>query len=100
MLFLAKLILVLKNKLFIMRNVFNIKKTILFKIIIQETIFNHMRNDDDYNYSQSKSNKLFKHQFNRNQQSDKSCHLSNSEKKSKSESSFETSAQNKRTHAK
>ena len=34
MLFLTKLISVLKNKLFIMRNEFNIRKTILFKTIM------------------------------------------------------------------
>ena len=34
-LFLTKLILILKNKFFIIRDVLNIKKTILFKIIIQ-----------------------------------------------------------------
>ena len=34
MLFLVKLISVLKNKLLIMKNVFNIKKTILFKVIM------------------------------------------------------------------
>ena len=100
MLFLAKLISVLKNKLLIMKDVLSTKKIILFKVIMQETTLNRTRDDDDHNHSSSKSNKSFEHQLNRNQQSDKLRHLSNSEKKSKSESNFEASAQNKRTHAK
>ena len=99
MLFLAKLILVLKNKLLIKRDVLSIKETILFTIIMQKTIFSRTRDNDDYNYFQLKSNKCFEHQFNRNQQFDKFRHLSNSEKK-KLESNFEASAQNKRTHVK
>ena len=59
MLFLAKLISVLKNKLFIMKNVFNIRKIILFKIIMQEIILSHMREDDDNSNNQYKSNKFF-----------------------------------------
>ena len=51
MLFLTKLTSVLKNKLLIMRNVFSIRKTILFKVIMQETILNRTRDDDDYNHS-------------------------------------------------
>ena len=47
MLFLAKLTSMLKNKLFIMRNVFNIKKIILFKIIMQEITLSRTREDDD-----------------------------------------------------
>ena len=47
MLFLAKLISMLKNKLFIMRNVFNIKKIILFKIIMQKITLSRTREDDD-----------------------------------------------------
>ena len=35
----------LKNKLFIIKNAFNIKKTILFKIIIQKIILNRTRED-------------------------------------------------------
>ena len=66
MLFLVKLISVLKNKLLIMRNVLSIKEIILFKVIMQETTLNRTRDDDDYNYSSSKSNKLFEHQFNQN----------------------------------
>ena len=46
-LFLIKLILMLKNKLFIIRNVFNIKEIILFKTIMQETIHNCTRNKND-----------------------------------------------------
>ena len=99
MLFLAKLISVLKNKLFIMRDVLSTKKIILFKVIMQETTLNRTRDDDEHNHSSSKSNKFFEHQFNRTQQSDKFRHLSNSEKRNKSESNFEASAQNKRTHA-
>ena len=58
MLFLAKLISVLKNKLFIIENMFNIREIILFKIIMQEITFNHTRDDDD---SQLKDNKFFEH---------------------------------------
>ena len=100
MLFLAKLISVLKNKLFIMRDVLSTKKIILFKVIMQETTLNRTRDDDEHNHSSSKSNKFFKHQFNWIQQFDKFRHFSNSEKKNKSKSNFEASAQNKRTHAK
>ena len=49
-----------------MKDVLSIKETILFKVIIQKTIFNRTRDDDDYNYFQLKSNKFFEHQFNRN----------------------------------
>ena len=71
MLFLAKLISVLKNKLLIMKNVFSIKEIILFKVIMQETTLNRTRDDDDHNYSSSKNNKFSEHQLNRNQQFDK-----------------------------
>ena len=54
MLFLTKLISVLKNKLLIMRNLFNIK----------EIIFSCTRDNNDYNYFQSKNNKFFEHQLN------------------------------------
>ena len=66
MLFLAKLISVLKNKLFIIKNMLSIRKIILFKAIIQETTLNRTDDNDDYNHSQLKNNKLFEHQFNRN----------------------------------
>ena len=66
MLFLTKLISVLKNKLFIMRDVLSIKKTILFKTIMQETTLNRTRDDDDHNHSLLKNNKFFEHQLNRN----------------------------------
>ena len=69
MLFLAKLISVLKNKLFIMKIVFNIKNIILFKAIMQEIIFSRTRDNDNYNYFQLKDNKFFKYQLNQNQQS-------------------------------
>ena len=65
MLFLIKLISVLKNKLFIMKNVFSIRKTILFKVIMQEITFSRTRDDNEHNHFSSKSNKFFKHQFNR-----------------------------------
>ena len=60
-LFLAKLISALKNKLYTIKNASNIKKTILFKAIIQEITFNCTYNNDNYNYSQLKSNKFFEH---------------------------------------
>ena len=66
MLFLVKLISVLKNKLFIMRNVLSTKETILFKVIMQETTFNRTRDDNDHIHSQLKNNKFFEHQLNRN----------------------------------
>ena len=44
-----------------MRNVSNIKKIILFKVIMQEIIFNRTRNNDDHNHFQLKSNKFFEH---------------------------------------
>ena len=47
MLFLTKLISMLKNKLFTMRNVPNIRKTILFKVIMQEITLSRTRKDDD-----------------------------------------------------
>ena len=51
MLFLIKLTSILKNKLFIIKNVFNIKKIILFKIIMQKITLNCTReNDDNYNF--------------------------------------------------
>ena len=50
MLFLIKLISMLKTKLLTMRNMFNIKEIILFKVIMQETIFNCTRDDDDHNH--------------------------------------------------
>ena len=33
-----------------MKDVFNIKKTILFKAIMQEITLNRTRNDNDYNH--------------------------------------------------
>ena len=47
MLFLTKLISVLKNKLLIIRDVLRIKKTLLFKIIMQETTLNRTRDDNN-----------------------------------------------------
>ena len=61
MLFLAKLTPMLKNKFFTMRNVSNIKKTILFKIIMQKITLNRTREDDDNHNSQQKNNKFFEH---------------------------------------
>ena len=72
-----------------MRDMLSIKEIILLKVIMQETTLNRTRDDENHNHSSSKSNKFFEHQFNRNQQSDKSRHFNNSEKRSKSESNFE-----------
>ena len=47
MLFLTKLTSMLKNKLFTMKNVSNIKKTILFKIIMQKIMLSRTREDND-----------------------------------------------------
>ena len=61
MLFLAKLTSMLKSKLYTMKNVFNIKKIILFKIIMQKITLSRTReNDDNFNFQQ-KDNKFFKH---------------------------------------
>ena len=49
-LFLTKLIPMLKNKLFIIKNTFNIRKIILFKIIMQKIILSRTcENDDNHN---------------------------------------------------
>ena len=52
MLFLIKLISALKNKLLIMKNVLNIRKTILFKIIMQKITLSRTRKDDNNNNNQ------------------------------------------------
>ena len=46
-LFLVKFISILKNKLFIIKDMFNIKKVILFKINIQEIILSRTRENDN-----------------------------------------------------
>ena len=53
MLCLVKLTSVLKNKLFIMSNVLNIRKTILFKIIMQKLTLNRTR-ENCYGHAASK----------------------------------------------
>ena len=63
-LFLAKFTSILKNKFFITKIVFNIKKTILFKSIMQEIILSHTRENDNNNNNQHKNNKFFDNQFN------------------------------------
>ena len=100
MLFLAKLTSMLKNKLFTIKNVFNIKKIILFKIIMQKITLSRTRENDDNHNFQQKNNKFFEHQFNRNQQSDKFRHFNNFEKNDKLKNHFDAQTQNKRTHAK
>ena len=47
MLFLTKLTSMLKNKFFIIRNVPNIKKIILFKVIMQKITLSRTREDND-----------------------------------------------------
>ena len=59
MLFLVKLISVLKNKLLIMKNVSNTKEIILFKIIMQKITLSRTREGDDNNNNQHKNNKFF-----------------------------------------
>ena len=61
MLFLIKLISMLKNKFFIIRNVFNIKEIILFKVIMQKIILSRTRKDDDNHNFQQKNNKFSEH---------------------------------------
>ena len=61
MLFLAKLTSMLKNKLFIMKDVFNIRKIILFKVIMQKITLNRTRENDDNHNFQQKNNKFFEH---------------------------------------
>ena len=100
MLFLVKLIPVLKNKFLIIRNMSNTKKTILFKIIVQKIILSRTRESGDNSNNQYKSNKFFDNQFNRNQQSDKVRHFNKFKKSSKSNNYFNMQTSNKRTHAK
>ena len=83
-----------------MKDVFNIKKTILFKIIMQEIILSRMREDDDNINNQHKSKKFFNNSFNRNQQSDKTCHFNKFEKSNKSNNYLNTQTENKRTYTK
>ena len=97
-LFLIKLISVLKNKLFIIKNVSNIKKIILFKIIMQKIILSRMREDDTNNNNQHKNNKFFDNQFNRDQQFDKVRHFNKFEKKDKLNNHFNAQTNNKRTY--
>ena len=61
MLFLIKLTSMLKNKFFIIKNVFNIKKIILFKVIMQKITLSRTREDDDNHNFQQKNNKFFEH---------------------------------------
>ena len=100
MLFLAKLTSVLKNKFFIMKNVFNIRKTILSKVIMQEITLSCTREDGGNSNNQHKNNKSFDNQFNRNQQSDKVRHFNKFEKSDKSNNHFNTPTTHKRTHTK
>ena len=59
MLFLIKLTSMLKNQLFIMKDIFNTKKTIFFKIIMQEIKLSRTRENDDDNNNQHKNNEFF-----------------------------------------
>ena len=88
MLFLIKLTSMLKNKLFIMKNVPNIKEIILFKVIMQKIMLGRTRENGDNHNFQQKNNKFFEHQFNRNQQFDKFWYFNNSEKSDKSRNYF------------
>ena len=88
MLFLIKLISILKNKFLTMKNVSNIKKIILFKIIMQKITLNRTRENNNNHNSQQKNNKFFEHQFNQNQQSDKFQHFNNFERNDKSKNHF------------
>ena len=99
-LFLIKSFSILRNKLLIIKNVLNIKKIILFKIIMQEITLSRTRENNDNHNFQQKENKFFEHQFNRNQQSDKFRYFNNFEKNDKSENHFDAQTQNKRTHTK
>ena len=47
-----------------MRNMFNIRKIILFKISMQEIILNRTREDNNNSNNQCKNNKFFDSQFN------------------------------------
>ena len=81
MLFLIKFISVLKNKLLIIKNVFKIRKTIFFDIIMQKIILSRTCEDDDNDNNLHKNNKFFNNQFNQNQQSDKVRHFNKFKKK-------------------
>ena len=51
MLFLTKFTLILKNKFFIIKNIFNIKEIILFKIImLRITLSRTRKNNDNFNF--------------------------------------------------
>ena len=85
MLFLIKFTSGLKNKLFIIKNISNIKKIILFKIIVQKILLYRTRENDVNDNNQHKRNKFFNNQFNRNYQSDEACHFNKFEKNDKSD---------------
>ena len=67
---------------------------------MQEIILSRTREGDDNSNNQHKNNKFFDNQFNRNQQSDKTCHFNKFEKDDKSDNHFNTQTNKKRTHAK
>ena len=83
-----------------MRNMFNIRKIILFKTIMQEITLSFKREDDGNNNNQYKGNKLSDNQFSRNQQSDKVRHFNKLKKNNKSKNYLNTQTGNKRTYAK
>ena len=58
-LFFIKLISILKIKLFIVKNILNIKKIILFKFIIQKMILIRTYEDGISKNNQHKNNKFF-----------------------------------------
>ena len=66
MLFLIKFTSVLKNKLFILKSISNIRENILFQIIMQKITLSRTRENDDNNNNQHKNNKFLNNQFNRN----------------------------------
>ena len=98
MLFLIKLTSVLKNKFFIIKYVLNTRKTILFKIIMQEITLKRTRENDNNSNNQHENNKFFDNQFNRDQQPDKVRHFDKFKKNNKSDNYSQTN--NKRTHTK
>ena len=99
-LILIKLIPVLKNNYFIMRNMLNIKEFILFKIIMQKIILSCMRKGNDNSNNQYKSYKFFNTQFNRNYQSNKVYHFNKFKKNNKLNNCFNSQTSNKFTHTK
>ena len=83
-----------------MRNIFNIKETTLFKIIMRQIILSRTCEDDNNYNNQYKSNKFLNNQFNRNQRSDEVRYFNKFEKNVRLNNYLNTQTSNKRAHTK